>query len=67
METMRSRWTRTSDKLQLQVPVPVNCSAQVAVPAAGLSRPVVREGDREVWQDGAFRGGAQGITGARSG
>ena len=61
-----SRWTRGSDTLQLEVTVPVNCSARVAVPAAGLAQPVIREGTRVVWQDGAFSPGADGIAAARA-
>ena len=64
--TIGSRWTRTADTLQLQVSVPVNCSAQVALPAAGLAQPVIREGARVVWQDGAFRNGTSGITAAHA-
>ena len=64
--TVRSRWTLSAGTLQLQVTVPVNCSAQVAVPAAGLAQPVIREGARVVWRDGGFRPGAAGITAARS-
>ena len=64
--TVRSRWTRTSDTLQMAVTVPVNCSASVAVPAAGLAQPVIREHGQVVWQDGAFHDGAGGITAARA-
>jgi len=64
--TVSSRWTRGADTLQLQVTVPVNCSARVAVPAAGLARPVIREGGRVVWQDGTYRNGTPGISAARA-
>ena len=64
--TISSHWTLSADTLQLQVTVPVNCSAQVAVPAAGLAQPVIREGARVVWQDGTLSPGAAGITAARA-
>ena len=64
--TVGSRWTRGVDTLQLEVSVPVNCSARVAVPAAGLAQPVIREGGQVVWQDGTFSPGTDGITAARA-
>ena len=62
--TVRSRWTRSAETLQLRVSVPVNCRAQVAVPVAGSARPVIREGDRVVWRGGALLPGAAGIGAA---
>ena len=59
-----SRWTRRAGTLQLQVTVPVNCSARVAVPVAGTAQPVIREDDRVVWRDDSFCPGAAGIGAA---
>ena len=64
--TIAARWTRSADTLLLEVTVPVNCSGRVAVPAAAVTRPLIREGTAVVWQGARYHPGVPGITAAQS-
>ena len=46
--------------------VPVNARARVSLPTLGLEQVSVSESGEAVWQGGAFRAGADGITAARA-
>lgn len=59
-------WCRTPAGLHMEVVVPANASAAVIVPSAGVACPVVSEGGRAVWKDGAYVPGVDGISGARA-
>ena len=58
-------WQRDGDSLSMCVTVPHNSSGAVSVPTLGLGdNIVITEGDREVWANGAYIEGADGIQGA---
>jgi len=60
--TVSSIWRREGNSLVLEVSLPVNSKGKVYVPDLGLKNPVVREGDKIVWKDGAYIQGVPGIT-----
>lgn len=69
IETIRgpvtSSWTHTPGVVSVEVTVPVNSQAQVVIPKdEEMGEVVVREGDRIVWDSGAFVPGTPGVTSA---
>ena len=52
--------------LRLAAEIPANATAEVRLPTGGRTAVQVTEGTREVWRDGAFAPGAQGVTEARA-
>ena len=60
-----SGWRRDGDTLQLDVSIPPNTAATVAVPALGDDDPHVAEGPASVWQHGAAAAQRPGIRRAR--
>ncbi|MCX7425518.1 MAG: family 78 glycoside hydrolase catalytic domain [Planctomycetia bacterium] len=57
-------WKRNDNGLTLTATIPVNSLAKVSVPKLGLREVVIEEGDRVLWEKGAYRGGVAGITAA---
>jgi hypothetical protein len=58
-----SSWTHEPGVITLQVDVPVNSTATVAIPEEDeMTSVTVREGDRTVWDKGHFVEGTQGVT-----
>jgi alpha-L-rhamnosidase len=55
-------WKRDDRGLMLTATIPVNSQARISVPKAGLRNVAVEEDGRLVWKEGAYRGGAPGIT-----
>jgi len=60
-----SKWKKTKDTFVLEVEIPANSTAEINVPAIGLKNPVIIEGDKAVWKDGAWVKGVAGITAAK--
>ena len=60
--TVSSSWRREGNSLVLEVSLPVNSKGKVYVPDLGLKNPIVKEGDKIVWKDGAYIQGVPGIT-----
>lgn len=56
-------WRRTESGLELKATVPVNASARISVPKAGLRNVTIAEGGKVVWEEGSYRSGVSGITG----
>jgi alpha-L-rhamnosidase len=69
LETVRgtviSSWTRAGSTMRMDVTVPVGSTAEVIIPKLNLRNVSVTEGGKIVWQDGAFRAGASGVSAAR--
>ena len=57
-----SHWKKTDDSLTLQVVIPVNSTAVISVPKAGLGRAAVKESGRPIWKAGKLVKGVSGIT-----
>jgi len=57
-----SGWKKTRDGLILDVTVPVNATASVAVPKVGRGAVCIAEGERVIWQQGDFQPGADGVA-----
>ena len=57
-----SKWKKTKDTFVLEVEIPVNSTARVSVPTIGLKNPVITEGGKAIWKNGAWVKGAPGIT-----
>ncbi len=57
-----SAWERDGNSLALQVTLPVNCEAKVSVPKMGLKSVTITESDKQVWTDGVFTDGVEGIV-----
>ncbi|MFC1601341.1 family 78 glycoside hydrolase catalytic domain [Candidatus Sumerlaeota bacterium] len=58
-------WTRDEHSIHMRVTVPTNASGAVSVPTLGLgANIVITEGDREIWANGAYVKGAEGVVGA---
>jgi alpha-L-rhamnosidase len=63
--TVSSSWSHSPGLLTLEVTVPVNSDAQVAIPGEEqMTDVVIREGDRVVWEKGHYVGGDPGLTSA---
>jgi len=61
-----SNWHREGKSLVLDVEIPGNSSAQIAVPKTHLNPPyTVNESNQVVWQDGHFQSGEEGIESAQ--
>ena len=58
-----SSWKVTNDSLELDVEIPVNSRAVVAIPKMGLEGVTVREKGDEIFQQGSVKGGVAGILG----
>jgi len=59
-----SSWRKEEGSLTLEVTIPVNSKGKVSIPDLGLENPVVKEGNKIVWKDGAY---VQGVPGLISG
>ena len=60
--TVAVAWQRDAGTFAMQVTIPVNTRAQVSVPKLGLGAVSVSEGGETIWEAGAFRPGAAGIS-----
>ena len=56
---------REKDSLVLEVTLPVNTTGKVCIPVFGLKRPMIKEGGKVVWRDGAFVKGVPRIASAK--
>jgi alpha-L-rhamnosidase len=70
VETVRGRvsahWTHEPNRITLDVQIPANSDAQVAVPwEEQMTTVVIREGGHVVWENNQFVPGVTGITAAR--
>jgi len=63
--TVSCSWSRSAEKVHLEVVIPVGSEAEVHVPKLGMSNVMVKEGERVVWEKASFRAGVPGVTGAR--
>ena len=59
-----SKWTKTDGGLTLAVSVPANSRAAVSVPTMGLSDFAIDEGGVDVWKDGSYVAGVDGVESA---
>ncbi|HPK00504.1 MAG TPA: hypothetical protein PKW60_13545, partial [Candidatus Hydrogenedentes bacterium] len=57
-----SRWAKDGGQLALEVVVPANCRAQIAVPVSGNRNPVITESGKVIWENGQYVAGQDGIT-----
>ena len=57
-----SRWAKEDGQLALEVAVPANCRAQIAVPVSGIRNPVITESGKVIWEKGQYVAGQDGIT-----
>jgi len=57
-----SNWRRNGDELTLEVTVPPNCRAMIAVPTLGKTNPVITESGKTVWENGQYVHGQAGIS-----
>lgn len=68
VDTIRGRvassWQRVGNTFTLEVTLPANSRGKVSVPKLGLTDVTVEEGDKVVWQTGAFVSGVNGISNA---
>ena len=55
-------WRQEAGTFTLQVTIPVNTTAEVSVPKLGLGAVNISEGGETIWDAGAFRPGAAGIS-----
>jgi alpha-L-rhamnosidase len=63
-----SSWTHEPGVITLQVDVPVNSTASVAIPEDNeMTEVTVHEGDRTVWDNGRFVEGTPGVTAGKMG
>jgi len=60
-----SGWRRDGDRLVVDVAIPANATAEVALPDLGRRSPVVSEGGRVIWLADAFVAGGDGIVTGR--
>ena len=60
--TIESDWRQSKDGLQLNVLIPANSDATISIPLLKFSNPVIREGNKIVWQNGQYVSGIEGIT-----
>lgn len=60
-----SNWRRDGEELILEVTVPANCRAMLAVPTLGKSSPVIAESGKTVWQNGQYVSGQAGLSAGR--
>jgi alpha-L-rhamnosidase len=58
-----SHWKRTDNSVTLEVTIPVNSEAKVAVPKIGFRNVTVIESGKTVWESGRFIPGVPGIMG----
>jgi len=59
------RWEKRPDAFLLSVVVPVNSSATVYIPKAGIASPALIEAEGKVWSKGAFIPRVPGVKSAR--
>jgi alpha-L-rhamnosidase len=59
------RWEKRPDAFLLSVVVPVNSSATVYIPKAGIATPALIEAEGRVWSKGAFIPRVPGVKSAR--
>jgi alpha-L-rhamnosidase len=59
-----SKWKKTKQGIELEVSIPVNSTAKVGVPKIGLADVKVEESGRNVWENGCYMCGVDGISGA---
>ncbi|MBN1419473.1 MAG: family 78 glycoside hydrolase catalytic domain [Planctomycetes bacterium] len=58
-----SGWHRGEGRFLLRARIPVNSAARIRIPKLGLRNVRVAEGERTVWEDGAFLPGVAGVAG----
>ena len=58
---------KDGSSLTLNVTVPVNATASVAVPVGDPNGDAISESGRRVWQEGAFVEGTEGVLTGREG
>lgn len=61
---IESFWKQSADQLQLKVTIPANSDATVTIPISGFKDLRVKEKNKEVWKNGAFIFGDEGVTNA---
>jgi alpha-L-rhamnosidase len=61
---IRSGWKKERRSLTLDVTIPTGSNAKVSVPTVGLKNVSVTESGKTVFEGGAYRTGAVGISGA---
>ncbi len=57
-----SHWRKTSEELALDVTIPPNCRAVIAVPTLGKANPVITEDGETVWRNNQLEDGRTGIS-----
>jgi len=63
--TVSSSWTHSPGAITLDVVIPVNSDAKIAMPKEEhMKDVVVRESDRVVWENGKYVSGVPGVTDA---
>lgn len=60
-----SAWRKEGARLVVEVVIPANAMAEVALPDHGVRDPVVSEGGHVIWRDHGFAAGVAGISGCR--
>jgi alpha-L-rhamnosidase len=61
-------WTHKPEEITVEVTVPVNSDARVVIPKEPqMNNPVIREGDRIVWENGRFVPGVPGVLAGTAG
>ncbi len=59
-----SSWHRNGKEIRLEVEIPANSDATIALPVKDLSDVTVTESGKTVWEKGKYVAGVAGITGA---
>lgn len=63
--TVASSWSRSDNKLGLEVRIPVGSEAEVRIPELGMAPVTLHESGQAIWKDGKYQGGAVGIKAVR--
>ncbi len=64
--TVSSSWKYSPQSTRLEVTIPVNADGEIRIPEnPKITEPIIREGDRVIWQKGRFVAGDEGVTAAR--
>ena len=63
--TVSSSWSRTPQSFRLEVTIPAGSTAEIHIPKLNLADLTILEGNRPVWQNGAYVAGIPGLAGAR--
>lgn len=55
-------WKRGDNRVTLKATIPVNAQAKISIPKIGLRNITIKEGDRLLWEKGAYLEGISGIS-----